>query len=597
MRAASARQRHSLAMHDTRDTDSILADAETLLDRGEPETALERLGPLLAKEPDDIRLLRIAGRAFNNAGRLAEAAAAFRKAASADPEDADSISNLGHVLARMGDQSAAEAAWTRALALVPGHLRSLKGLAGLLAAARRYEEAVGLLHRVAEAAPTDPDNWLNLAELLQFMDRSAAAEAALREAAGIAPDRGDIHAGLGRLLYAGGQVEAAECAYRRALECDPQLAEAAAGRALCLEVMGQPGAALDLLLPFLSSEDGPPVVDFAAGRVLAAEGREEEALMHLQRATRSPDPGWRRNPMPWYAMGAVLERLGRYDSAFDAWIQANRLKPARFEPAEFEQRVDRIIHWHDAARVSRWPPVGTGDAGTRPLFIVGMPRSGTTLVEQVLACHPRVRAGGERLFFETLAAGLWKQGQQVGTEDDAEVGRLRARWLEEVSSHREEPEYFTDKFPGNFMHLGLVRRILPEAVVIWCRRDPADTALSIFANDFNRRIVPWATRLENIAVAWTGQRKLMEHWSESLGLPLLAIDYEALVTDFEAGVRKLLDFLGLPWDPSCLDFYRSGRLANTASFDQVRRPVYASSVGRHRRFERRLSPFLEALGS
>ena len=301
--------------------------------------------------------------------------------------------------------------------------------------------------------------------------------------------------------------------------------------------------------------------------------------------------------MPWYALGAALERLDRYEEAFEAWTVANRLKPARFNAGEFKARVDKIIRWHDAIRISSWQPATAQRGDVRPVFIVGMPRSGTTLVEQVLACHPQVRAGGESLFFDTAATNLWEQAERVSPDESEEVTRLRARWLGDVAVDLGQASFYTDKFPGNFMHLGLVRRILPEAQVIWCQRDPADTALSIFANDFNRRIVPWATRLEHIAVAWDAHHRLMEHWTATLGLQVTPVSYESLVADFEVGVRKILDSLGLPWEPSCLDFHLSGRLANTASFDQVRRPIYDTSVGRHRHFEGRLNPFFETLDS
>jgi len=572
----------------------MLAEAESLIDRGLPERALELLGPSLVRMPDDSRLLMVAGRAYNNAGRLLEAAASFRKAAEVDAGDVDAVSNLGHVLARMGDLSAAEAAWGRALTLDPENLRSLKGMARLHAETRKYEAAADLLRRVLESEPDDADNWLNLAEVLQFLDRLAEAEEALQSAGDLAPGRGEIHARLGRLLFSSGRVEAAESAYARALDCNPTLAQAAAGRALCLEVMGQSAVGLELVAPFLSRADPPAVVEYAAGRLLAAEGREKEALHHLERVTGSGDADWAGNPMPWYAMGRVLEKLERYDEAFDAWTEANRLKPARFDVADFGMRVQAIIRRHDVDRVSCWPPPRDRRA-VQPVFIVGMPRSGTTLVEQILSCHPGIHAGGESLFFETLATRLWKESQQVSPDSDSQVDRLRDRWFQERAADQVETGLYTDKFPGNFMHLGLVRRILPESRVIWCRRNPEDTALSIYANDFNRSILPWATRLENIAVVWDAHCRLMEHWLATLELPVVTLQYESLVADLETGVRHLLASLDLPWDPSCLNFHRSGRLANTASFDQVRRPVYATSIGRHRHYRERLRPFCEGV--
>jgi hypothetical protein len=291
----------------------------------------------------------------------------------------------------------------------------------------------------------------------------------------------------------------------------------------------------------------------------------------------------------------VLEKLGRPDEAFAAWVEANRLKPADFDPAAFARRVEAIVEAFPAACQASSPQDREGSVGPRPLFIVGMPRSGTTLVEQMLACHPRVVAGGERLILEAMADRLWRGAARVRPADDGERQALRQQWLARVGPVAPDVGFYTDKFPANFLHLGLARELLPELAVVWCRRDPADTALSIFATDFNRRIVPWATRLEDVAAVWRAHERLMRHWRDALNLPVTEIRYEELVADPERELRRLLGALGLPWEAACLRFHESERLANTASFDQVRQPLYASSVGRARRFSRQLEPFLEAI--
>lgn len=577
--------------------DNDIQAVEALIDRGEAGQALRCLGPLLQTPPGDGRVFRAAGRALNNLGRLDEAVDAYRRAIDIDPDDIEAFSSLGHVLARKQDNAAAETAWRQALCLNPDDLRSLKGMGRLLAATRRLDDAIRCLLRVTDLAPEDAENWLNLAELLQFRDRLAEATAACRKAAELAPERPDVNAALGQLLQSMGEVEAAEHAYASALQHDPDLKEAAAGRALCLEVMGQRDAGLQALAPFLEESDRPSVVDYAAGRLLAGAGRYDEGLIHLQRAVASSHAERRRNPGPWYALGHVLEKMGRYDEAFDAWHQANRLKPVAFDPDAFAQRVQAIIDWHTRERMASWQtgPLKAGES--RPLFIVGMPRSGTTLVEQILACHSGVQAGGERLILETMAARLWNQAQRLGPRDDTDALLLRRKWQSAVGQLRPETLFYTDKFPGNFMHLGLARRLLPEMRVIWCRRNPADTAVSIFSNDFNRNILPWANRLEHIAAVWKAQEDLMSHWQQTMDIPVIQVRYESLVEDFEYQVRNMLNALELTWEPACLKFHESGRLANTASFDQVRRPVYASSIGRYSRFGHNLDPFLAALRS
>ena len=173
--------------------------------------------------------------------------------------------------------------------------------------------------------------------------------------------------------------------------------------------------------------------------------------------------------------------------------------------------------------------------------------------------------------------------------------RLRDEWLAAYGEIEAGASRFTDKYPANFMHLGLAGRLFPDAMVVWCRRDPGDTALSVFANDFNRNIVPWATSLEHIAEVWSAHERLMRHWETTSGLQITRVQYERTVEDIEVVTRGLLEDLGLPWEPACLDFHRSGRLANTASFEQVRRPVYTSSVGRAKPYRDLLQPFYRAV--
>ncbi len=576
------------------DSDSILARAETLITEGRSDQAWEVLRGLLSSDSQDVGVLKAAGRVLNNLGRIDEAADALGRAVRLAPADGHAHAILGHVLARQGDDPGAEASWRRALQLDPDQPQALKGLARLCARSGRMQEAVSCLENVSASAPEDADNWLNLAELYQFLESPGQAEAAFRQVIGREPDRVDAHAGLAKLLFSGGATRRAATAFRRALELDPDQAELAAGLAVCLDVFGERPEGLALLERWLSSNTGGPAVDYAAGRLLLGLGKEQEALESLQRATGSEDPRWHRNPAAWYWLGAVLDRLARHEEAFDAWTQANTLKPARFDTDEFRRRVSAIASapWKSAAGREA---IEGGVDRPRPVFIVGMPRSGTTLVEQILACHPQVQPGGERLDLEEIARQMWADQERLEPASEAEAQGLCREWMRSYGPVREGHTRFTDKYPGNFMHVGLVARLMPDAFVVWCRRDPGDTALSIYANDFNRTLLPWATRLEHIAEVWKAQEQLMSYWRRVLDLPILDVCYEALVEDPEGQVRRLLEFLKLPWEPACLRFHENARLANTASFDQVRQPLYTTAIGRHLRFGDRLKAFFEAV--
>jgi tetratricopeptide (TPR) repeat protein len=573
---------------------NLIDAADALLFDRRPQEALDLLQPLLDDGTGETLVLLVAGRALNNLGRLDAATALFERAVRTEPENLEALTNLGHVHARAGKPEMARDAWRRVVSIEPGHAKALKGLGRLATESGLLEDAAGWFERAGAADPGDADNWLNLAEIMQFLDRPAGAESAFRRAVDAAPERADIYEGLGRLLFTGGRVTEAADSYRIALQLDGTRQKSAAGLALCLEVTGEREEAMTVLAPFLGRPDRAPELDYAAGRMMAANGRFGDAVRELERSVSSDDPEWRRSPAPWYSLGSALDRLGRHDEAFEAWRQANSRKPATFDPAGFEARVDAIVRQlsEPADRDGRQRHPTTG---VRPVFIVGMPRSGTTLVEQMLACHRHVHAGGERLMLEAIAARLWAARRVVDVSDEDEVRRLRRDWLDAYGAWDDNARRITDKFPANFMNLCLAFRLFPEAMVVWCRRDPGDTALSVFANDFNRTIVPWATRLKHIAQVWSAQERIMRRWEMVEGLPLHRVQYEDMVEDSERVARRMVEFLELQWDPRCLEFHESGRLANTASFDQVRRPVYSSSVGRSGHYREWLEPFYRAI--
>jgi hypothetical protein len=230
-----------------------------------------------------------------------------------------------------------------------------------------------------------------------------------------------------------------------------------------------------------------------------------------------------------------------------------------------------------------------------------MPRSGTTLVEQILAAHSGVRADGERTaLFEYVRELAGDDPEARWPEVLATLGRerfaaLAERYLEgaEASGARR----ITDKMPANFLNLGLAELLLPGARVVYCRRDPMDTGLSCYRQNFRSEGMAFARRLEHIAVYQQACLRLMAHWRAVSKLPIHVVDYESLVADFEPQVRALLGFVGLPWEAACLHPERHHRVVATASYEQVRRPVYATSVGGWRRYERELEPLRAALAA
>jgi len=376
-----------------------------------------------------------------------------------------------------------------------------------------------------------------------------------------------------------------------------------------LFLTGETTAAWELIEPMVTDPNRPQDRWLAAmyGRLAPAIGHEREALAVIERALAAPDQPAHPSgkPLLHFAAASLLERLGRYDDAFAQARAANELVKtvARPHAAEAHARFASCkIEYFTRDRLASFARATHGDA--RPVFIVGMPRSGTSLVEQILASHPQVFGAGE-------LDGLYRVGNAIVTADWTE-GEPCPRALELLSPRRADrlanlyltgidsrdaraARYVTDKLPANYLHLELVEILFPGSRIIHCVRSPLDTCLSCYTTNFacgNE----FALDLGHLGTAYRDYRRLMEHWKRVLTVPILDVRYEDVVLDTETQVRRLLEFLDLPWDERCLRYYENKRAARTASEDQVRRPIYTSSIGRWKSYEAHLGPLIAAMG-
>ena len=293
-----------------------------------------------------------------------------------------------------------------------------------------------------------------------------------------------------------------------------------------------------------------------------------------------------------YALGKYFDDVQQYDQAFEQYRHANVLKRERSQPYDRQrlvEAVDELIRvfsrgWYEQARAN-------GVASTRPVFIIGMPRSGTSLVEQILASHPQAFGAGE-LTFWLQASNDYLDRVRRSAPVEHLIGRLARDYLQLLQGLSPEALRVIDKMPGNFMYLGPIRAALPDARLIHMRRDPVDTCLSIYFQDFGD-VLTYANDLDDLAHYYGQYRRIMQHWQSILPPgALLEIPYEALVADQEGWSRRMLDFIGLPWDPRCLDFHRTVRNVLTTSRWQVRQKISTGSVARWRHYARYLAPLL-----
>ena len=464
------------------------------------------------------------------------------------------------------------------------------------AALYRFEEAVAL-------RPAEPEYHYKLARAARRAEEPRRVEAHLLEAVRLGPDFAPGHNALGLWYRETGRVEAALRHTSAALALEPDNSDFAVTRASVLSAAGQARAALELLEPLVA--DGTPGLwpAWLYAQVAPKLGGEHEsrAAAAVRRALGAAGLSAEGRRSLHFAAAALLDKMGRYDEAFDHARQGNETFHRPHDPAAQSEFVDRRISYFTPGRLDALPRAT--HMSRRPVFIVGMPRSGTSLVEQILASHPQVFGAGELTTLARIAASVddadWCEGQPYPQCLDAltvrRANRLAAEYLSVIDALDKDATYVTDKMPLNVLGLELVELLLPGSRVVHCVRDPIDTCLSCYLTGF-AAANEFSFDLGHLGAYYRDYRRLADHWKKVLSLPMLEVRYQDVVFDTEEEVRRMLDFLELPWDERCLNFYENPRRVATASEEQVRRPVYTSSVGRWKNYEKHLPELLQALG-
>ena len=521
--------------------------------------------------PDDAAArLKQEAEAHLKAGGIEDARGCYAEACRLDPADAGAWVMLGNLQARLGAVEQAEAAYRRAISVDPQRGEAHQFLGNLLGAQGRYDEAAVCYRRA-----------------LQIKPHSIPA-----------------HVNLGTVLTLQGQLDDAMAVFRSALVHEPGNRKAALGLAHVYEKQGNVEQAFAHLQPFLqeSPVEADATLIFAAlapalGRSEEAAGLIERALIHEERSLS----GEQRAGLH-FRLGRLRDAERRYDAAFEQFKLGNDVKGRtwRFDPQAHARYIDAMIATYSPALMANAPRAAHGSE--RPLFIVGMPRSGTSLVEQILATHPGVFGAGELDIVQRIALDLTKvigantpYPQCAASMTGAQCDRLSGLYLRHIDERApSSATRVTDKMPANFLHLGLIALLFPGARIIHCVRDPLDTCLSCYFQNFGPANA-YTYDLSHLGQFYRQYTRLMDHWREVLDVSMMEVRYEDLVENQEGVSRALVDFCGLPWDVRCLRFYETPRTVSTASYDQVRQPMYQHAVERWRRYERHLGPLRQAL--
>jgi len=438
---------------------------------------------------------------------------------------------------------------------------------GALARSGRLEEALEAHREAVRLEPSRVEALVALGDTALMLARIDEARAVFARAVELDPSAARAHHGLGRVLAGTGDLAAAADRHRTAFELDPTLG----------------GAALGL----------------ARARRFASDDDEDIAL--LERALERGELSGSARADLHFALGKALDDCGRFDAAFAHYREGNRLVTAeeRFPRERLREGVTKLIGTFSRAFFAA--RAGAGVSDETPVFVVGMPRSGTTLVEQILAGHPEAHGAGELGAIDALARGVAARAgarvrypQSALLLDGPMARELAGEYLAALRALAPGARRVVDKMPANFFHLGFIATLFPRATIVHCRRAALDLCLSIYFQQFERGHA-WAYDLADIAYFCREYRRLMRHWRSALPIPIHDVWYEGLVRDPERGARALLAAAGLGWDPRCLEFHRAGRPVLSASGAQVREPPHTRSVRRWRHYEAHLGDFPSAL--
>ncbi|HLW24707.1 MAG TPA: sulfotransferase [Steroidobacteraceae bacterium] len=632
--ATAERQLRAIQVADPGDVSSLHLLGVALLDQDKLTEALEALERAVAAAPRSWRARTDRARAWRRSGRLEEALAELQRVLAAAPalEAAwlaygDALvdlkrfgeARLAYEQARLADpqrerieeasraliakgRTRAEAIFREILEVDPGHLAALCGLAAVALGTGRAREAHRLLHHVIkqsahlplawrgmcqaladlgqyaefesamrhllELEPENPKNWVLLGTIHLRLMRQRDALEAFEQAARLTPDEVTLALSIGHIHKSLGNREECEAAYKACLKKSPSLGEAWWSLA-------------DLKTYVFSDAEiatMQALVNDAGGEDL------DQAQLH-------------------FALGRAFEHQRNYRAAFSHYEQGNRRRrrTASFDILHFETKTRRVkacfdTEFFEARR-------GTGIEDPAPIFIVGLPRSGSTLVEQILASHPLVEGTFELPYMlaqvrELDHATPDKDGYPEGVRalPAAHFAELGRRYLAQTTPLRTGRAHFIDKMPNNFSHVGLIHTMLPRAAIIDVRRHPMDACFSTYKQHFAEG-QSFSYDLEELGRYYRCYLELMDHWDEVLPRRVLRIRYEHLVMEPETHVRLLLRHLGLDFHPACLAFHETRRAVRTASAEQVRRPLYRTGIGYWRHFEDQLQPLKRALGS
>ncbi len=574
------------------------------------------------------------GLVFYDQKKLTEAEASQERALALDPDFDRALNNLGSIARDRGDRQRAAEFYRKALKVDPTSSETVNNLASVLIEAERISEARAFIEAQLKKMPRDAELHRNIGRIFLLECDLDRAETAFRDAISLNPDKAESYVGLSQVLYEKNHPKLALIEAEQATRLDPKCASAIHQVATAKAHLGDLDEAISLYTKAMELNPDMTASRLALGHLELEQGNFETARQHFVLAAESPDdelsalialaklekitPGNRvflkleasraqaGSMLPQkaaafhYALGECYEKLQRSDEAFLQFETGAKLKRSlvKYDAAETDRLTSDLINVFDKNMIDRLRRNAT--QSDRPIFVLGMPRSGTTLTESILNAHPQIFGAGELNDLQHLFGGVTSP-QHCLAEAIASLSpdalRQRARdYVEALAKHAPDTPHIVDKMPANFQLVGLIHAVMPNAKIIHVARNPLDTCLSCYTRLFERSQLH-SYDLVELGNYYNNYVRIMNHWREVLPEnAFLTVQYETLIDDFETESRKIISYCGLEWDQGCLDFHKTQRRVRTASVQQVRQPLYKSSKAKWLNYQQQLRPLVDAIG-
>lgn len=611
---------------------SGLKKAESYIQSGKLDRAEKELRKFLGRNNKIIEAWLMLASVYGQTGRFKEVVSAAKKAISINPGQATAYSLLGSASIYLGNLDQAIESLETANSLTPGNTGVLNNLGNTYYAAGKLDDAERCYQQVLDTNINYPQSNYGIAncrlaqclwgEAVQYFQKAYSAMSdnydinmslgmayvslarldeaydCIERATGLTDSPGLAYCELAHIKQLGGELERASELIDKSLVYDAKNTRALAERAEIHYKLGLHEQAHEEIKSLISDNIISPPVVRTWGTFCQKFDECKQVINHAELLLKEKYISKVEQISLHYMLGSLYDKQGDYDNAFEHYQHANSALTGKCDRARLARMVDNLIDDFSVESIEQMPASGCDDE--RLVFIVGMPRSSTSLVEQILASHPQIYGAGELNDIKSLAGTLVTASQQQNIKvfSNAKTGKLvelAGQYLNSLEKNCGDAARVTDKMPANFLWLGFIKQLFPKARIIHCNRDPRDTCLSIYFQQFTKSH-DYANSLEDIAFYYRQYERLMYHWQSSVKLPVLNVYYKELVADAETITRQMIEYLELPWDDRCLAYHESKRTTATASWDQVRQPIYTKSLARWRRYQKHLSPLLDEFG-